>query len=174
MEQRRRVAGRCLDRHGLAAGRHSAGERHDSVRRSPDRGSRVAGDVDSTMLPARVRMGRIEDERTQHRPVDRPGPRFRGCCGQRQRATDDHAESAHERPPLLSRLRTAESSRREHPLSILATKYGGTARSVPCRSAARRDPPRAAAERPRPGAPRQQQQRRRARRETRGAVRGRS
>jgi hypothetical protein len=77
MKQRRGVPERRFDRDGLPAGRHGAGERHHPVDRRSDRRSLVAADVDAAVLPARIRMRGIEEERTKDRSVDRPRPRLR-------------------------------------------------------------------------------------------------
>jgi hypothetical protein len=77
------------------------------------RAHRVAGrrtDVDAPMLPAGVRVRRVEPERLQHRAVDRPGPsqRARGCDEDEEDEPKDDAaeESAHGSPPLLSEWQT--------------------------------------------------------------------
>jgi hypothetical protein len=64
VHQRRRVAERRLDRDRLAPGRNGAGERHDTLsRRAHVRPGRRA-EVDTAVLPARIRMGAIEREGT--------------------------------------------------------------------------------------------------------------
>lgn len=95
MKQRRRIAGRRLDRDGLAPVRDDARERHRSVDRRANGRSGVRTDVDASMLSGAVRVSGVEDEWAQDGAVNRPRPGLGGCGGQRQRAEDDDAESAH-------------------------------------------------------------------------------
>ena len=57
------------------------------------------------MLAAGVRVGAIEREGPEHRPVDGPGPRLRDRDRQRAGAQDQDSESPHN-SSLLSDLRT--------------------------------------------------------------------
>jgi hypothetical protein len=89
MHERQGVAGGRLDGHGLPARRDGAGEGDDA---RSGRGHGTAGrrtEVDATVLPSGVGVGGVERERSQHRPVDRPGPRARYRNRQSARA-DDH------------------------------------------------------------------------------------
>jgi len=70
----REPVGRC-DGDRPARPRHHAGERHDAACRRLDDRAEIGADVDPAMLARRVRIGRIEHERLQHRPLHRPGPR---------------------------------------------------------------------------------------------------
>jgi hypothetical protein len=77
VHERRRVTERCLDRDRLAAGRHGSGECHDALSgREHVRPGRRA-EVDTAVLPARIRMGTIEREGTKDGPVDGPRPCLR-------------------------------------------------------------------------------------------------
>ena len=77
MHKGRRVAGSGLDRHGLAAGRHRAGERDDTAGGRRDVTAGGGAEVDTAVLSSSVRMRPIEREGPQHGPVDRPRPRLR-------------------------------------------------------------------------------------------------
>ena len=69
------VAGLNGDRHPVR--RHRAGEADDTRRRGEHRHIGVGSDRDAAVLPGRVRMRRVERERLEHRPADRPRPRAR-------------------------------------------------------------------------------------------------
>ena len=69
-----------LDREARARCGHGAGERDDARRGRAHVGARVAADVDAPVLAGGVRVRRVEDERLEDRPVDRPRPRRRGAA----------------------------------------------------------------------------------------------
>lgn len=77
VHERRRVAGRRLDRDRLSPGRNRAGERDGARDGRAHRTSRGRADVETTVLSACVRVRAVERERPQHLAVDRPGPRVR-------------------------------------------------------------------------------------------------
>jgi hypothetical protein len=77
VEERRRIAEWCLNRHGLAARRNGPRERDDALGRREHRRARGRAEIDASVLAARVGMSTVEGERSQHRTVDRPGPRAR-------------------------------------------------------------------------------------------------
>ncbi len=81
VDERGGVAERCLDRNCLSAARNRAGERDHSLRRSEDRMTAGRAEIDAAVLTGGVRMGAIERERSQHWPVDGPGPRARDGHG---------------------------------------------------------------------------------------------
>jgi hypothetical protein len=108
MDERRRVAGRRLDRDGLPAGRNRPGKGHDTFRRCDDVRARRTAEVDASVLPGGVRMRTVKRKRPQHGPVDGPRPCLRRRHRQNGRAQDQQdSESPHERVLLLlSELRT--------------------------------------------------------------------
>ena len=76
VDERDRPAVLGSDRQAEALSRQSSGERDHSARGGTDVGARGSSDVDPSMLATRIRIA-LGDERPQHRPVDRPGPRRR-------------------------------------------------------------------------------------------------
>lgn len=79
MDERDRVAVGRANRQAEPFVRKLPGKRHDAGRGSLDIAAGVSGDVDPTVLAARVRVV-LGDERPEHRPFDRPRP------GRRRRA----------------------------------------------------------------------------------------
>jgi hypothetical protein len=77
MNERDRVAERRLDRDGPPSRRNRPGERDDTARRREHIRTRRRSEVDTAMLTRGVRVGMVERERTQDRPVDRPRPGLR-------------------------------------------------------------------------------------------------
>lgn len=73
MDERDRVAIGRANRQAEPFARKLPGKRHDAGRGSLDVGAGVGGDVDPTMLAARVRVV-LGDERAEHRAFDRPRP----------------------------------------------------------------------------------------------------
>jgi hypothetical protein len=74
MRQRGAVAvGRPNAEGESVAGRGSR-ERNDAVHRRHDGGAGGARDVDPAMLPGQLRLGTVEQEGSQHRPIRRPRP----------------------------------------------------------------------------------------------------
>jgi hypothetical protein len=95
MGERRLRSVRGLDCDRDAVRRHGARERHLAGGRRPDGICAGEGDVDPTVLPARVGVV-AEREATQHRPVRRPGPREgsgRADEGDHGRDCRDHEHS---------------------------------------------------------------------------------
>jgi hypothetical protein len=90
MYERHRVAERCLDRDGPPSGRNRPGKRDDTACRCEHIRSRRCSEVDTAMLTRRVRVGMVERERPQDRPVDRPRPRLRR---RRQRQCTQHRKN---------------------------------------------------------------------------------
>jgi hypothetical protein len=88
VDERPRIAERCLNRHGLAPGRHGPGEGDDSLRRSAHRAPARGAHVDATVLARRVWVRLVERERPQNRSGDRPRPRRRIRDGKRTRADE--------------------------------------------------------------------------------------
>ncbi len=86
MRKRDRVAVGRGDRHRLAARRHRAREAHRPGRGRADRRPRRCADVDAAVLPARVRMARVEDEAEQHGPLHGPRP----CVGAWSPEQEEH------------------------------------------------------------------------------------
>jgi hypothetical protein len=130
VEQRHRHCRRRLDRDRPAAAGNRPGERHDALGRCGDGRLDCRGDVDAAMLAARVWMGAVEVEATHDLAVHRPGPRARRCGRKREGAEDQDAESSHVRSSFVVRTANeAKDSERPAPLSILATRYDGRARS---------------------------------------------
>jgi hypothetical protein len=97
MKEGSRVAGGCLNRDRLAAGRHRARERHNTARRRNDRGSPGGAEIEPTMLAAGVRVRTVERERPEDRPVDGPRPRLGGRNGQSESNENNDSEPPHER-----------------------------------------------------------------------------
>jgi hypothetical protein len=93
MNERHRVAERRLDRDGASSGRHHPGEGDHTGGGREHISSRRASEVDTAMLTRGVRMGMVEREPTQDRPVDRPRPGL-SRRGQRQRAQHRKNESS--------------------------------------------------------------------------------
>jgi hypothetical protein len=81
MDERRRVPERRLDRDRLAARRNRARERDDPFRRRQHRCTRRGAEIDPAVLATRIRMDTVEQERSQHRSLDRPGPGTRNRNG---------------------------------------------------------------------------------------------
>jgi hypothetical protein len=96
------------DRHCPAARRDRAGERHGPGDRRRDVGSGRGADVDAAVLPARVRMRRIEGERREHGALDRPRPRPGTWHAEQEEQADD-GETAHTRLLLLSDRKTGRA-----------------------------------------------------------------
>jgi hypothetical protein len=107
VHERRGVAERRLDRDGLPAGRHRAGERDDTFGRRKHIASAWSPEVDAAVLPGGVRVRTVEGEGTKHRPVDGPGPGLRSGCRQDERAERDDSDSPDHEASLLPGLRTA-------------------------------------------------------------------
>jgi hypothetical protein len=105
VDERRGVAGRRLDRHGLAARRHRPCERDDSVRRGQHRATARSGEIDTAMLAGGVRVRVVERKRPQDRAVDRPPPGAGSGYRERTRAKDQDRKSPHS-SSLLPILRT--------------------------------------------------------------------
>ena len=76
VDERHRPAILGSDRQAETLSRQSSGERDHSARGGMDVRARGRSDVEPTVLAARIRIA-VGDERPQHRPVDRPGPRRR-------------------------------------------------------------------------------------------------
>jgi len=93
MNERRGVAERSLDRDRLAADRNGARERDDAVGRSTYVGARRRAQVETAVLPGRVRMRAVERERTENRPVDRPRPSLRRGHGKDERTEREDGDS---------------------------------------------------------------------------------
>jgi hypothetical protein len=88
VDERRGVAERRLDRHGLAARRHRPCERDDSVGRGEHRATARSAEIDTAMLAGGVRVRVVERKRPQDRAVDRPRPGAGIGDGKRTRAKD--------------------------------------------------------------------------------------
>jgi hypothetical protein len=86
------------------------GEGHRAPHRGHDRRAHGGRYVDAAVLPARVRVRRVEQERLEHGTVDRPGPGDRASRGdedEEDEPKDGAAEKpAHGSPPLLSEWKT--------------------------------------------------------------------
>jgi hypothetical protein len=78
------------DRQRATSSGNGSGERHGPRGRCAHRLAERASHIDPAMLSSRVRI-RAEGERSEHRPIDRPGPRLRSTRKQQrnQRARDD-------------------------------------------------------------------------------------
>jgi hypothetical protein len=96
LQQRHRVAVLSLDRDRPTATRDRADERDRAGSRGEHRAAELCADVDTAMLPARVRV-RAERERSQHRPRrgPRPSVRRRGS-GKRREQNQTGEKSPHE------------------------------------------------------------------------------
>jgi hypothetical protein len=103
VNERRGVAVGRLDRHRSPAAGHRSGERHRSGRRRDDGRPGSRTDVDAAVLTGRVGV-RPEDEGSQHRAVDRPGPGVRGRRADLERQQDRKQtdETLHRSASLLS------------------------------------------------------------------------
>jgi hypothetical protein len=105
VDERGRKAERRLDRHRPPAGRHGSGEGHDALSRSEHGAAAGRTEVDAAVLASRVGVRVIEQERPEHRAVDRPRPSTRAGDGERTRANDQDRKSPHD-TSLLPILRT--------------------------------------------------------------------
>jgi hypothetical protein len=74
MRERHRPAVGRLDRERPAARGHRADEGDEPTGRRKDGRAGIGADVEAAVLPAGVRMRRVEVERLQDRPVDGPRP----------------------------------------------------------------------------------------------------
>ena len=103
VDERDRKAVRRLDGHAAAIRRERPGERHGSRGGCADRGPFGPGDVDATVLTARVRVG-AQGKRTEHCAVGGPcpGPCGRAECQRCERRHADNEESVHEAPPSFT------------------------------------------------------------------------
>ena len=84
---------RCLNRHGLATGRHRSCEGNRPACRGEHRSAGGSCDIDAAMLAARVRVRRIEREPLENRAVGGPAPGFGGrdkCEGGNDRQRSQH------------------------------------------------------------------------------------
>jgi hypothetical protein len=101
LQQRHGVAVARADRQRATSRRNGAGEGDGPCHGCAHRLADDAAHVDPAMLPCGVRV-RPEDERSQHRPVDRPRPRL--CAARKQqraqRARDDR-EPTHRRTSFV-------------------------------------------------------------------------
>jgi hypothetical protein len=79
VDERDRPAVLGSDRQAEALSRQSSGERDHPTRGGTNIRARGSSDVDPSVLATRIRIA-AGDERPQHRPVDRPGPRRRSRC----------------------------------------------------------------------------------------------
>ena len=95
VDERGRVPERRLDRHRLPAGRHRPGKGHHTLRGGEHRAAAGRAKVDAAVLAACVRMRVVEQERPQHRAVDRPRPGARIGDGERTRADGQDRKSPH-------------------------------------------------------------------------------
>ena len=129
VQERRGMTVARLDRHGLAAVRDDSGERHDARDGSHDRCPRPSAEVDATVLSGRVRVCPVERERPQHRAVDGPAPGPRDRHGADERNEKEDSESPQTSPPCCRIWKRNHRSKGRRSLSILATRYGGRARS---------------------------------------------
>ena len=90
LEQRDRMPVVGSDRQRPAAVRHGSDERDRPSNGGPHRLADRRSDVDSSVLPARVRVG-AEAERPQERPFDRPRPPLRTSRpGERTERADEY------------------------------------------------------------------------------------
>ena len=103
VDERDGIPVRRLDRHAAAMRRERPGERHGSRGGCADRSPFGPGDVDATVLTARIRIG-AQDERTEHGSVGGPcpGPGGRAECQRSERRHADNEVSVHEAPPSFT------------------------------------------------------------------------
>jgi hypothetical protein len=101
LQQGHRVAVARPDRQRTTTAGNGSGERHGPRRRRAHRLAERAAHVDAAMLSSRVRV-RAERERSEHRAVDRPGPRVRRTRKQQrdERARNDR-EPTHRRTSFV-------------------------------------------------------------------------
>jgi hypothetical protein len=90
MRQRDRVAVGGLDREAFPARRDRPREGNRSCGRRENGCSGWSTDVDAPVLAGRIRIV-AEDERLEHRPVDRPGPGM--CRGRDDKGRDSRDDS---------------------------------------------------------------------------------
>ena len=128
MRQGDRIAVGCLDRHGLAADRHRAGERDGARRGRKDRLSRRSADVDSPVLACSVWIV-AEDEFLQYGAFHGPGPRSRGRHDHEGRRKHDDQSSTHLFLLVVFFANRDHDTWGDHPLSIWTT---GTCRKGAC------------------------------------------
>jgi hypothetical protein len=90
MRERDRQALGGRDRDARAGGRDGAGERHQTCGRGEHGRAGVGADHDAAMLPRRIRVRRVEQERLEDCPVRGPGPGLR--CGHDDERGEDRDE----------------------------------------------------------------------------------
>jgi len=78
------------ERHGLTGGRHGSDERHRPRRRRAYRRGRPTRDVDAAVLPGRVGLRGVIEERLENETVGRPGPGARS--GRESESSQDGRE----------------------------------------------------------------------------------
>ena len=104
MGQRDRETVRRVDRDRLAARRHRAREADDARRGCEHRqAGRVRTDVDAAVLPARVRMRRVEREALEHRAAHGPRPRARSGHPEHEQE-NDRSEPPHRATAFVVRF----------------------------------------------------------------------
>jgi hypothetical protein len=85
----------CLNRHGPAGARNGSGKRDDSSGRRPHRLTFRPGNVDSTVLPGRVRIG-PERVGPKHVAPERPAPAPAGWnCNESDKNDETDRETTH-------------------------------------------------------------------------------
>jgi hypothetical protein len=91
-----------LNRDGPATVRDRSRKGHDPDGRRPHGRARVRADVDASVLAGVVRVGAVERETAQNRPLDRPRPRER-----RRRKDDDGGNNGGNGRPAQARHRSS-------------------------------------------------------------------
>jgi hypothetical protein len=102
VNERDRVAVRRRDRHGPAAVRDGAREGDGSARGRHDVVADRPAHVDASVLAARIRLCRIEDERAEQRARRRPRPGARRRRSAERQCKGEQQRTAHRSPPVLS------------------------------------------------------------------------
>jgi hypothetical protein len=102
--------GRGLDGDRPARCRHRAGERDGAGRRRVHLGACGSADVDAPMLPARVGVRRVEEERLQDWPIGGPRPRCRWRCEDERGKDRRECERTHRHHSFGQRTRAGRPS----------------------------------------------------------------
>jgi len=103
MDERDRVAVARLDRERPSSARDEARERHDTSGRRAHRAARRPANIDTPVLPRRVRVRCREGERAQHSPVrwPDPGARRRRSGKQSTDGSEEQKTPHHAKPPVV-------------------------------------------------------------------------
>jgi hypothetical protein len=104
VDEGHRIAVGSRDRDDAAAVRHLAGERDGAAGRREHALADRTADVDAAVLSAGVRLGVVEDKRSEHRAARRPGPGVRRRGGAKRERQGKQHGAAHRRTSVVVRF----------------------------------------------------------------------